>query len=50
MALPLAIFAVCRGNVRAHRRTMTGIFIGGLLVAGLFTFVPGRLMFQVFLG
>ncbi len=49
-ALPFAVVAVRRGNVRSHRRTMTGIFIGGLLVAGLFTFAPGRLMFQVFLG
>jgi len=50
LALPFAIFAIRRGNVRAHRRTMTGMFIGGLLVAGLFTFAPGRLMFQIFLG
>jgi uncharacterized membrane protein len=50
MALPFAIIAVRRGNVRAHRRTMTGMFIGGLLVAGLFSFAPGRLMFQIFFG
>ncbi len=50
LALPFAIFAIRRGNVRSHRRTMTGIFIGGLLVAGLFTFAPGRLMFQIFFG
>jgi uncharacterized membrane protein len=50
LALPFAVIAVRRGNVGAHRRTMTGIFIGGLLIAGLFTFAPGRLLFRVFLG
>jgi uncharacterized membrane protein len=49
-ALPMAVMAVRRGDVRAHRRTMTGIFSGGLLIAGLFTFAPGRLMYQVFVG
>jgi uncharacterized membrane protein len=29
---------------------MTGMFIGGLIVAGMFTFAPGRLMYQVFFG
>lgn len=50
IALPMAIFAIKRRNVRLHRRTMTGMFVGGLLVAGLFTFLPGRLMWHVFLG
>jgi uncharacterized membrane protein len=50
IALPMAIFAVKRRNVRLHRRAMTGMFVGGLLIAGLFTFIPGRLMWNVFLG
>jgi uncharacterized membrane protein len=29
---------------------MLGIFLGGLLVAGAFTFLPGRFMFNLFLG
>lgn len=29
---------------------MTGLFVGGLLIAGLFTFAPGRLMWQVVFG
>jgi uncharacterized membrane protein len=29
---------------------MTGLFIGGLVIAGAFTFAPGRLMFRVFFG
>ncbi len=50
IALPMGIFAIKRRDVRRHRRTMTGMFVGGLLIAGLFTFLPGRLMWNVFLG
>jgi uncharacterized membrane protein len=39
-----------RHNIRAHRRMMTGNFLFGLIVAGAFTFVPGRLMWRVFFG
>jgi uncharacterized membrane protein len=29
---------------------MTGNFLGGLIIAGAFTFAPGRLMWRVFFG
>lgn len=50
IALPMGVFAVRRHNVRMHRRAMTGLFVGGLLIAGLFTFAPGRVMWQVIFG
>ena len=50
VALPMALVAIRRGNVQAHRRTMTGLYVGGLLVAGLLTFIPGRLMYMMFFG
>ena len=50
IALPMAILAIRRRRVRQHARAMTGMFVGGLLIAGLFTFLPGRLMWRVFLG
>jgi uncharacterized membrane protein len=50
IALPMGVAAIRRRNVALHRRLMTGLFIGGLIVAGAFTFAPGRLMFRVFLG
>lgn len=50
VALPGAVYAIRRGKVAAHRRAMTAMFVGGLLLAGLFTFIPGRLMWSVFLG
>ncbi|ATC26671.1 DUF2306 domain-containing protein [Caulobacter vibrioides] len=50
IGLPGAVYAIKRGKVSAHRKAMTGMFVGGLLVAGLFTFLPGRLLWTVFLG
>jgi uncharacterized membrane protein len=29
---------------------MVGIFIGGLVIAGVFTFYPGRIMYHVVFG
>jgi uncharacterized membrane protein len=48
--LPVAVIAARRHNVSRHRKTMIGMFVGGLIVAGLFTFVPGRIMHTVVLG
>ena len=42
--LPLGIWRIRNGQVSAHRKTMTGLFIGGCLVAGLFTLLPGRFL------
>lgn len=50
IALPMALFAIRRGRVASHARGMTWTFIGGLIVAGAFTFIPGRLMWAVFFG
>lgn len=50
LVLPLAVIAAKRHDVQRHRRTMMGLFYGGLLVAGALTFIPGRLMWTLFLG
>lgn len=42
--LPLAIYRIRRGNVTGHARAMTGLFIGGLVIAGIFTLLPGRML------
>jgi uncharacterized membrane protein len=42
--LPLAIVHIRRGNVRGHRKTMTGLYIGACVLAGLFTLLPGRFL------
>ena len=48
--LPVALLYARRHNVSGHKRSMVGLFAGGLVIAGLFTFVPGRLMHQVLFG
>jgi uncharacterized membrane protein len=48
--LPLGIWFAHRHRVRGHRITMISIFTGGLVIAGLFTFVPGRIMHAVAFG
>jgi uncharacterized membrane protein len=50
VALPMAIFAIRSRKVEAHRRAMTGIFVGGLIVAGGLSFIPGRFMFEFLFG
>ena len=47
LMLPLGVWRAHTHRVEAHRRTMISIFVGALLIAGLFTFVPGRLMHAV---
>jgi uncharacterized membrane protein len=41
--VPLAIFWIRRGDVDRHQRTMVYLYVG-LVVAGLFSFAPGRLL------
>lgn len=50
IALPMALAAIRRRDVAGHRRAMTSLFTGGLLIAGLLTFIPGRLMWRMFFG
>ena len=39
-----AIRAARRGDIRAHRAHVAGMYFGGIVVAGLFTLVPHRVM------
>lgn len=48
IGLPFGIAAIKRRDVKKHRESMTGMFIGGMAIAGLFTFLPGRTMWNVF--
>ena len=43
---PRGVLAARRGEVALHRKTMRGLYIGGCVVAGLFTLAPGRLLGQ----
>jgi uncharacterized membrane protein len=48
--LVVAVMHARRHRVERHRKAMTTIFIGALVIAGLFTFLPGRIMHAVAFG
>jgi uncharacterized membrane protein len=48
--LPLAVLRARRHEVESHRRAMTGLFVGALVIAGAFTLLPGRIMHAVVFG
>jgi uncharacterized membrane protein len=50
VSLLLGVLAARGHRVRAHRITMTSLFAGALVLAGIFTFVPGRVMHAVAFG
>jgi uncharacterized membrane protein len=50
IVLPLAVWRAHHHDVTNHRRIMIFIFAGALVIAGLFTLVPGRIMHSVVFG
>jgi uncharacterized membrane protein len=48
--LPLGVWMAHRHRVADHRRIMILMFTGALLIAGLFTLLPGRIMHAVVFG
>jgi uncharacterized membrane protein len=48
--LPFAVLHARRHHVGRHRNAMIALFTGALVIAGLFTFMPGRIMHAVVLG
>jgi uncharacterized membrane protein len=50
VGLVSGVRAARRGNITAHRKTMTSMAFWGLGVAGAFTLLPWRIMGQVVLG
>jgi len=41
---PAAYFAARRHDIRTHRNNMIGLYLGGIIIAGSFAFMPGRLL------
>ena len=50
IVLPIAVWRARRHRIADHRRIMILIFVGALVIAGLFTFLPGRVMHAVVFG
>jgi uncharacterized membrane protein len=45
-----AVLYARQGNIRAHRWAMIGLYLGALVITGLFTLLPGRIMGHVVFG
>ena len=43
VSIPWSVYDIRRGNVEGHYKGMQGVFIG-LIIAGLFAFLPGRIL------
>lgn len=50
IALPYAVIRARQHEVKAHKRTMLGLFFGALVIAGVFTLLPGRVLHAVLFG
>jgi uncharacterized membrane protein len=47
VTLPLAVMHARRHDIAQHRMAMLMLFTGALVIAGGFTFLPGRIMYAV---
>lgn len=50
IALPMGVAAARQHRVSRHGRIMISLYIGALVIAGVFTFSPGRIMHDVAFG
>ena len=50
VGVPIAFFAARRGYILVHRASMTGLYLGGILIAGAFAFSPGRMLHEWLFG
>jgi uncharacterized membrane protein len=48
--LPIAVWRAHRHDVIHHRNAMLSLYVGALVIAGLFTLWPGRIMHAVLFG
>ena len=48
IGLPMGLAAARRRKIKTHAKHMTNMFVGGMLIAGLFSFLPGRVMWSIF--
>lgn len=45
-SVPVAYFAARNGRIQQHKANVKGMYFFGLIVAGTFAFMPGRLLHQ----
>lgn len=42
--------ALRAGDLIGHQKSMRGVYFGAIVIAGLLTFAPGRVMYRMFFG
>ena len=47
LLLAIGVWYAATGRISGHRRMMSGVYAGGLLIAGAFTLLPSRLLGQM---
>ena len=50
VSLGYGVWLIRRRIVTGHQRVMQSTYFGALIIAGIFTFLPGRIMHEVFFG
>lgn len=48
ISAPFGWYAAVKGNIRGHQINMILLYFGALIIAGGFTFVPGRYLHELF--
>ncbi|MDW5290581.1 DUF2306 domain-containing protein [Formosa sp. PL04] len=48
--VPTAYWAIKKGNIKSHKRKMILLYFGAIIIAGGFTFLPGRYLHNLFFG
>jgi uncharacterized membrane protein len=46
-SVPTAYINARKGDIAKHRSAMIGLYVGGILIAGSFAFMPGRMLNQL---
>ena len=46
--VPTAYWAIKKGNIKSHKRKMILLYFGAIIIAGGFTFAPGRYLHDLF--
>ena len=50
ISVPRAFLAIRRGDIRAHRSELAGMYLGACVAAGFSAFMPGRTMWNMAFG
>ncbi len=49
-SVPRAFFAIRAKDIKVHRNNLIGVYVGGLVIAGSFALLPGRLIYETLFG